>query len=62
MKAILLVTWFVTGEAPAVDQIMFASLGACAQAKANVIEQGARLQTEEHERAPKVLAVCAPLD
>ena len=54
MKAILLVTWIISGQSPNSYQTIFDSMEACQAARAAVIEEAFRLNTEWEQRAEEI--------
>jgi hypothetical protein len=73
---LLLVTWFVYGQAPSSYQVQFSSLEACQNARLAIVAESQRLRSEadshvspgqvpgfnrSSEGAPFVSAVCARL-
>jgi hypothetical protein len=57
MKAILLVTWIVSGQPPNSYQSPFGSMEGCQAARTAVIAEGSRLNTEWEQNAARVFGL-----
>jgi hypothetical protein len=57
MKAILLVTWVVSGQPPNSYQTPFGSMEGCQAARAAVNAEGSRLTTEWEQNAARVFGL-----
>jgi hypothetical protein len=60
MKVLLLVTWFVYGQAPTSYQVSFSSMAACEAVQSDLVKEAARLKVDTARLStPQVSAVCA---
>jgi hypothetical protein len=57
MKALLLVTWVVSGQPPNSYQTPFGTMDACQAARAAVIADASRLNTEWEQNAARVFGL-----